>query len=825
MLADIRFSLRNLRKSPMFTTIAILSIALGIGANTAIFTLFDHLLLRLLPVRDAAELVYLKVSGPFSGSVFGANVFSYAQYQEIRKGNPVFSGVTAFLSAAVSFSNGTQTQRARAELVSGNYFEVMGLSPAAGRLLTDADDQVRGGHPVAVISHDFWIRRFGGQADAVNREVKLNGLTFTVVGIAPQGFPGSSIATATDLFVPLAMKKVITPTWDQVDNRAAWFLNLMARMKPGLSREQAQVGLNTFLRGVFEADLKAIEAPSQRFRDRYLAKQVTLDPGGQGRTERRAGALRPLTLLMAMVGMVLLIACANVANLLLARAAGRQKEIAVRLALGASRGRLIRQLLMESVILSLAAGGAGVLISYWCVDLLIQAMPTEVRVFGLTGTPDLRVLSFAFGLSLLTGLVFGLVPALQATRPVLAPTLKDQAANLGSGGQARLRKGLVAAQVALSLLLLIGAGLFARSLFLLRSTDLGLRLDRILTFSLDPLLNGYKAPQSIALFEKLQQAFTSMPGVEAASLAYVTPLADDMNMSTVAVEGYQAKEGEDVNPLFNAVGPGYFQALGIPMLQGRDFSAKDGLTAPKVAIVNKKFVDYFFKGQNPIGRHFTYGRQYKPEFEIVGVVGDSKYANVREANPRQVFLPYSQDETLGQMTFFVRTSGDPTQLAAALREEVRRADANLPVFGVKTMEAQADESLFAERMVASLATAAGALATLLAAVGLYGVMAYSVARRTREIGVRMALGAQRSNVLGLVMREVAILAAAGIAIALPLSLYLTRFVKSQLYGISEHDALTLAAATLLLAGIALLAGYLPARRATRIDPMVALRYE
>lgn len=825
MLADIRFAFRNLRKSPLFTSVAILSIALGIGANTAIFTLFDHLLLRLLPLRNPGELVYLRVAGPFSGSVFGANVFSNAQFRELRQGNPVLQDLTAFFGAPVSFSDGQQTERARAEVVSGNYFQTLGLEPVAGRLLTDADDRVRGGHPVVVLSYDFWVRRFGGKIDVINRDVKVNGLAFTVLGIAPAGYPGTNISSPTDLFVPLAMKNIITPTWDQMDNRRAWFLNLMGRVKPGMSREQAQVGMNTFARGVFEADLKVIEAPSQRFRERYAAKKITLEPGGQGRTERRAEVLRPLTLLMAMVGMVLLIACANVANLLLARAASRQKEIAVRLALGASRARLIRQLVVESVILSLAAGTAGVLISYWCVDLLIGAMPAGARVFGLSGTPDVRVLTFAFCLSLLTGLIFGLVPALQATRPQIAPTLKDQAANLSSGGQARLRKGLVAAQVALSLLLLIGAGLFARSLFALRSLSLGFDTSRVLMFSLDPLLNGYKPPQSIALYEQLRQRLAAMPGVQSVSLGSVTPLADDMNMSTVAVEGYQAKESEDVNPLFNSVGPKYFETMRTPLLLGRDFTPQDGLTAPKVAIVNESFVKHFFKNQNPIGRHFSLGREYKPEYEIVGVVGDTKYANVREEIARQVFTPYSQDDTLGEMTFFVRTSTDPVSLAAAIRQEVKRADANLPVFRVKTMEAQASESLFVERMIAALSIAAGGLATLLAAVGLYGVMAYSVARRTREIGVRMALGAGQGRVLRMVMREVIVLAAAGILVALPASYFLTRLVKAQLYGISEHDAVTLAGATLLLAAIALLAGYLPARRATKIDPMVALRYE
>lgn len=535
--------------------------------------------------------------------------------------------------------------------------------------------------------------------------------------------------------------------------------------------------------------------------------------------------MRPLLLLTAMVGIVLLIACANVANLLLARATSRQKEIAVRLALGASRSDLVRQLMTESLLLSLGSGVAGILIAQWALDAILRNIPPGTFLAELSAVPDYRILGFAFALSLLSAVFFGLVPALQATRPSLAPTLKDAAQSAGTGGgQVRLRKTLVTAQVALSLLLLIAAGLFARSLFALKNVNPGFRTESLITFAIDPLLNGYQQPAMVALYERLQERFRSLPGVTAAAMAQNLPLSGADSISTVNVEGYQAKEGEDRNPHFNSVSPHFYATLGIPLVAGRDFDARDNLAGPRVAIVNQRFADYFFKGQNPLGRKFGFGDR-KPEIEIVGVVGNSKYSGMAQELPRQVYIPYTQDKDLGELSFVVRTSGDPAKLGGVLREEVRRTDANLPVFRLRTMQRTIDDTLFVERIIATLAASAGFLATVLAAIGLYGVMAYSVARRTREIGVRMALGASRGVVLGMVLKEVALLTALGVAIALPAALFLTRYVKSLLYRISENDAWSLAGATLLLSLIALAAGYFPARRATKIDPMIALRYE
>ena len=826
MLQDFRFALRSLRKSPLFTAIAMLSIALGIGANTAIFTLFDHVLLRLLPVKDPGELVYLKTGGPYAGRLANSNAFSYPQYRDIRDRNQVFSGVLSFFNVAASMRHGDQTERAAVTLSSGNYFEVLGVAAHAGRLLTAQDDVTPGGHPVAVLSYGYWQRRFGGNKAIVNDTIRLNGLPFTVIGIAEKRFHGLDRTLQSEVFVPMAMKPQMTPTLPKdLEDRRSWWLNIFARVKPGLTREQAQAGLAPTVRAIFADEVKTFGIDRPTFIKRYSEKPVTLAAGGQGRTESGEEASRPLLLLSAMVGIVLLIACANVANLLLARATARQREIAVRLALGAGRGDLIRQLMAESLLLSLGAGVAGILIAQWAVDGILKNIPAGTFLADLSVAPDLRVLGFACALSLLSACLFGLAPALQSTRPQLATTLKDQAQSAGTGGaQVRLRKSLVTAQVALSLLLLIAAGLFARSLFMLKHANPGFRTERVITFAVDPLLNGYQQPAMVKLYEQLQQRFQALPGVTGVGLAQATPLSGDNSIATVTIEGLQEKEGQDRNPHFNSVSPGFYQALGVPLIAGRDFTAKDALGAPRVAIVNQKFVDYFFKNENPLGRKFAYG-DGKPEIEIVGVVGNTKYSGMAQEPPRQTYIPYMQDKDLGELTFFVRTTGDAAQLGGVLREEVRRADANLPVFRLRTMQRTIDDTHFVERIISALAAAAGFLATVLAAIGLYGVMAYSVARRTREIGVRMALGASRGTVLGMVLREVALLTGIGIAIALPAALFLTRYVKSLLYGISENDAVSLLAATLLLAGIALAAGYFPARRATKIDPMIALRYE
>ena len=828
VLQDLRYSLRTLANSPVFTAVALLSLGLGIGANAAIFTLMDQVLLRFLPVKDPAQLVMLNYSGPNQGRMMGPNMFSYPMYRDLRDGNSVFSGLLASFPVDLSLTFGHQTDRVHGELVSGNYFDVLGVQAATGRTLTADDDRVPGGHSLVVLTDAYWRRRFGADRGILNKTIVVNGHPMLVVGIVRPGFHGIRVGSETDLMIPLMMKAQFTPGWDDLENRRSMWLELMGRLKPGVSANQAEAALNTLWRPILEMELKDIPNHSPRFQKGFLGRRLVAAPGAKGRSNLRRQFSAPLIVLMSMVGLVLLIACANVANLLVARAAARRKEIAVRLALGAGRPRIVQQMLVESLLLAFGGGALGLLLAAWTARLLIEFLPFEGALQTLSTTPDLRVILFTLGLTLLTGLLFGMIPALQSTRPKIAETLKDQGNTLSGGtGQVRLRKLLVVTQIALSLLLLVGAGLFAKSLYNLKTLYPGFHADHLMTFTVDPSLNDYMQPQVRAFYERLQDNIAGLPGVNSVSAAEVSLMSDDMAIMTVTVEGYKRQEGEDTNPHINGVAPGFFSTLGVPLVAGRDFTRRDSAGAPKVAIINEKMARYFFHNDNPLGRRFGFGGppKGKIDIEIVGVVKDIKSHTLREEIPRFVYFPYPQDENAGAMTFYVRTSQTPSALAGQLRAEVQKLDPNLPVYGMKTMATQVDESLFVDRLIALLSCFFGLLATLLAAVGLYGVMAYSVARRTREIGVRVALGATRANVLQLVMREVAILAVTGILVALPASLAISRYVRSQLFGIAPNDPWILAGATLTLAVVALLAGYLPAMRATRVDPLIALRYE
>ena len=829
---ELRQALRTFVKNPAFTAIVVLTLALGIGANTAIFSLLDQVLVRLLPVKEPERLVLLHGPGPFSGRVSShASSFepmSHPMFERLRDGNSVFAGMLAEYTAAVHLGAGGRTDDVHGDLVSGTYFETLGLPPAVGRLFTRDDDRVAGAHPLVVLGHGFWTRRFGADRSVVGRTVRVNDHPMTVIGVAPAGFHGIEVGESVDVFVPLAMQAQVMPTWPNAigEWRTRW-LTVMARLKDGVSVPQATAAINVLYGQLLQEDLATVKTPSDRFRIGFLQKRLQLRPAGRGTSSLRDEAKTPLLVLMGMVGLVLLIACANVANLLLARASSRQKEIAVRLALGAGRGRLVRQLLVESVVFALAGGLLGIAFAVWTGTLALRALPSEQAARVLSADPDLRVGLFALGLAVITGVVFGLVPALQATRPQLAPTLKNEAASVAGGSAPfRFRKGLVVAQVALSLLLLIGAGLFTRSLLNLRSLDPGFEADRLLTFAVDPALNGYEPARRLAVLKRLQDDLAAEPGVKSVSLAEEPLMTHSDTSHTVKVEGYQAKEDEDMNPNFNGVGPGFFTTLGIPLLAGRDFTDTDLADAPKVVVVNEEFAHYFFGQESPLGRRFAYGRRNaKFDVTIVGLVRDSKASSMREKKVRFVYVPYAQREAVGQMTFYLRSSVDPAALEGRVRAVVAQADAGLPVTDMKTMRAQIRESLFFERMVASLSAAFGLLATLLAAVGLYGVMSYAVALRTREIGIRVALGAERRTVLLMVLREVAVLALVGIAFGLPSGYGLGRLVESQLYGITARDPLTFGVATATLLLAALLAGYVPAARATRVDPLVALRYE
>jgi predicted permease len=829
---DLKLALRVFWKNPAFAAIVVLTLALGTGANTAIFSLLDQVMLRLLPVKRPDRLVVLHAPGAFTGWswVNSETVMPLSDpiYQGLRDRAPAFSGVLAHFPTPIHMSIGGQTDNVNGDMVSGTFFEVLGLRPALGRLFTHQDDDVPSGHPLVVLGHGFFQRRFGGDPGIVGQTINVNSHPMTVIGVAPAGFNGIEVGSAVDLYVPLSMQPEVQPTWgNQLGNWRARWLMCMARLKDGVSLKQASASANVVYRQLIEEDLQHVKEPSERVKRLFREKTLHLLPGGRGMSGLRDQSGTPLLVLMGMVGLVLLIACANVAGLLLARASARQRDTAVRLALGAGRLRLVRQYLVESVALSVAGGLLGLVLAYWVGEALIRALPYEDAVRTLSASPDLRVGLFTLVVSVVAGVGFGLVPAVRASRTDLAPVLKSEAtAVVGGGGHFGLRKGLVVAQVALSLLLLIGAGLFTRSLMNLRSLDPGFRADHLVTFRVDPDLNGYDLPRRVDLLRRIQDEIAAEPGTTSVSAAQMALMTDTNSSSTIHVEGYQSKEGESMNPNFNYVLPGFFRTLGIPLVAGRDLAASDVRGAPKVAVVNETFARYFFKDENPIGRRFGLGRNGKSfDVEIVGVVRDGKAATMREEPRRYAYMTYMQEQDEGGLTFYVRTAVRPDVIADSLRAAVRRVDATLPVTELKTMSTQIGESLFVERMVAALSAAFGLLATLLAAVGLYGVMSYAVTMRTREIGLRVALGADRRTVLLLVLQEVALLVAIGVAIGLPGGYGLGRIVQSQLFGLTARDPLTFALATFVLLATAFLAGLVPAARASRVDPMTALRYE
>ncbi len=822
---DLRYALRGLSKSPMFVMVALLSLGLGIGANTAIFSLVDQALLRLLPVQHPEQIVLLSTPGPRRGRInttYDDTVaFSYPAYKEFRDHNQVFTGMAARFPVSFSLSWRDRTERITGELVTGNYFDLLGVRPAIGRTFSADDDRVRGAQPFAVLSYGYWKSRFGADPSVLNQTILLNNHPMTIVGVAQSGFRSFGTTEAPQVFVPMEMQPQMFPGTDDLDSPHDMWLNVFARLKPGVSREQAEAQMNGLWRPMLELEVKDYPNMSARVRTRYVNQHLSLRSGGKGISAAPENFGTAMAVLMGMVGVLLLIACANVANLLMARATSREKEIAIRIALGAGRLRIVRQLLVESLLLALAGGGLAVLLAAWTGQALLSFLPTDPASSGISADPDARVLLFTLALSVITGVLFGLIPALQSTRQGVADTLKEQASAL-AGGHVRARKTLVVSQVTLSLILLIESGLFARSLGNVTNIDPGFPTDHMLAFMLQPSFSGYNQARTLTLYSNLQDRLAALPGVRAVCLGEIPVLAGDNDMSGIEVPGYQPREGESSSVGENFVGPGYFAALGIPLVSGRDFSRQDSASAPKVAVINEVMAKYYFGSENALGRTFKFPGS-KSMIEIVGVVRDTKHVSLREKSDRFAYYPYTQYPTDSSMTVYVRTTGDPLSMANAIQQQMRQLDPNMPIFDVKTLEHQINESIFTDRLVAALSAAFGILATVLAAVGLYGVMAYTVVRRTREIGIRMALGADRRQVLRMVMQEVAMVAGIGIAIALALALGFGRVTASLLFRVSGHDPAVFAAATAALAVVALLAGYIPALRATRIDPLAALR--
>jgi predicted permease len=827
---DLRYGLRTTLKDPGFAAVAVLTLALGIGANTAIFSLINAVLLKRLPVAHPERLVTIGCSAD--------DAFPYPAFKQLRDHNQVFSGVLAFrLFEDFDFEVDGHAGLAKAQVVSGNYYSLLGVNAILGRTIAPADDQVAGGAPVAVISFDYWVRRFNRDPSVAGKEITLNGSPFTIIGVTPPDFFGLVPGSLVEVSVPISMVDQVRQGWSALGT-PYWVLSapfrnwlyLMGRLKPGVTEEQALANAGPIYRQSMReaADgMSGLPFDSARVREMYRQFQLRLEPGGRGLSGLRQRFSRPLLILMAIVGVLLLITCANEANLMLARASARQREIAVRIALGAGRRRLVRQLVTESALLAVAGGAGGLLLAFWATTSLVAVMSRGSTPISLNAHLDLRVLAFTAFVSLFSAILFGLTPALRATYPGVAG-LKESGRILGSmRSQSRLGRALVVVQVALSLVLLVGAGLLVRSLKNLRNFYPGFNAQHVMMVSTNPGLVGYKDEQAVALYPRLVTEIRAFPGVRSASYSDFSPLGARLSFTLPTVDGYTPRPGENTPVMLNIIGPDYFKTLETPVLLGREFTDADAAGAPKVGIINQAMARHFFGDANPIGHRFSIPgwRGDSSWIEIVGVIQNAKYHNLREQAPPQAYVPFLQAPESGTTTIEVRAATEPAGLAAGVRRLIQQADGRLPVFDAKTLTEQVDESLLEDRVMASFSTLFGLLALVLASVGLYGVMAHAVSRRTNEIGVRMALGAQPGSILAMVMRETLLLVVVGVAAGVPVALGTSRLVRSELYGLSPGDPITISLTALIMLAVAGLAGYLPARRATKVDPIEALRDE
>ncbi len=813
---DVRYGLRMIAHNPGFTLVAVLALAIGIGANATIFSFINGVALRpIAGVSAPAQLVAVYTSD-YSSGLYGGS--SYPDYVDFRDQSDAFAGLAAYEETVLNLSGPDAAERVRGAYVTGNYFDVLGVGARVGRTLHATDDVTPGAHPVVVISHGLWQRRFGADPAIVGRTVTLDERTFTVLGVAAENFRGLRIGQPPEFWLPMMMMEGAA---EMLHNRGSRGIEITGRLRPDVPLAQAQAQISAIgarLASSYPESNMGTLARPQEPRPMTVVHEARVEPQAQ----KNIGAV--LGLLLAVVGLVLLIACANVANLLLARASVRQREIAIRLALGAGRWRLIRQLLTESLLLALIGGTLGLLASLWAVDLIPTFFPPG-ETGGLDLSLDWRVLAFTCVVALLTGLIFGLAPALQATRLDLTTALKDDASLQGHGlRRLSLRSALVVAQLALSLVLLIGAGLFLRSLRHALTVGPGFVPQNLLLASIKPGGTVVQKNQWPAFYQQAVERIGSLPGVRSVSLTRVVPISGGGQRRGVTLDGYQPQANEDTELNTNVVGANYFATMAIPLVGGRDFGAEDKANAPGVVIVNEELARRYFPNQNAVGKRLRFGGPANPYLEIVGVARDARYRSLREQPLPFIYIPLAQ-EAQESITLLVRTAGEPLGVVPAVRTELRGLNKDVPVYNVQTMSEHIDAALAADRMVTALLSAFGATALLLAAIGIYGVMAYSVAQRTREIGVRMALGAQGSDIARLIVGQGLVLILIGVACGLALAFALTRAVGSLLFDVSATDPLTFAAITLLLATVALVACYIPARRATKVDPMVALRYE
>ncbi|HLW52535.1 MAG TPA: ABC transporter permease [Candidatus Angelobacter sp.] len=828
LVQDVRYALRTLRRSPGFAATAILTLALGIGANTAIFTLINAVLLKSLPVAAPQELVVIGDPEDAHSRTQGSPIvdyFSMPLYRDLEQGTrDVFSGMAA--SSEVHLvrvvKNGVEvTTNATVVLTSGNYFSVLGVNPAFGR--TFIEDGAKGANPVAVLSYGFWQDKLGGAPDIVGQTFLLRDHPFTVIGVAAAGFQGDTVGDSQDLWVPLSMEEQLLPGRQWLDTYSASWLHLIGRLRPGVTLTRARGAVNVTFQQLVQGPVGVQWTKVDR--DEMARSAIQVSAGGRGLSELRGHFFKPLMLLAAMVGLVLLMACCNVANLLLARAAGRRREFAVRAAIGAPPGRLIRQLLTESIFLALLGGVAGLLVAQWGTNALLALG----RNHELQASPDLRVMAFTAGLCVFTGILFGLIPAWQSRRLTVTAGLRAGAQSNGSapGSFWTWGKSLVAIQVAVSLLVLFSAGLLSRSLRNLKNVDLGYSQEHLLLMRTDPVGAGYNIVRGAQFADQMIARISALPGVRGVSYSKNGLFSGSESDLSIAVEGFTPRTEEDAAAATDYVGPGYFAAVGIPIILGRDISTQDTQTSLKVAVINQSMARFYFGNDNPIGRKFTINDASGPKdtFEIVGVARDVQDHDLRTAVARRFYLPYIQGAPAAGINFEIRCAGNPNAAADSARKQIREFDRSMPVYSARSLNELLDNSIKNEILIAWLSGFFGMLGLTLACVGLYGVMSYSVGRQTKEIGLRMALGAQRSSMLWLVFRQAGTVVVTGVLAGVPLALAGSYLFTSMLYGLKGTDPLSMFAAVLVLALVALLAAAIPARRAAKVDPMVALRYE